>query len=202
MLATSSEVHNFIGIEGEKNTQQSQVDNILLQGIIESFIDGILILTERGEWVQENDLARQICKQLTPGKLETNSVPQEIWSVCQNLIESSSSYRDRSVIMESEITTEQSTPLRIRVRWLESIVSTRPCLLVILEDRYQSIQNLAIAEVDRYNLTPREAEVWLLRRANYPLKEIAAELYISLNTVKKHLKNIHTKRERRLWMEE
>jgi DNA-binding CsgD family transcriptional regulator len=50
-------------------------------------------------------------------------------------------------------------------------------------------------EVDQYGLTPRQAEVWLLRRANYTYKEIAAELYISLNTVKKHMKDIQAKRE-------
>jgi DNA-binding CsgD family transcriptional regulator len=59
-----------------------------------------------------------------------------------------------------------------------------------------------IAEVDKYGLTPREAEVWLLRRAKYALKEIATELSISLNTVKKHIKNIHAKREIVLYMEE
>ncbi len=72
---------------------------------------------------------------------------------------------------------------------------------MILEDRYQSTQNLAIAEVDKYRLTRREAEVWLLRRANYSRKDIAAELCISLDTVKKHLKNIHAKQEMTLYME-
>jgi DNA-binding CsgD family transcriptional regulator len=47
-----------------------------------------------------------------------------------------------------------------------------------------------------------EAEVWLLRRRHYTLKEIATELSISINTVKKHLKNIHAKREAVLYMEE
>jgi DNA-binding CsgD family transcriptional regulator len=42
----------------------------------------------------------------------------------------------------------------------------------------------------------------LLRRANYTCKEIAAELYISLNTVKKHMKNIHAKREKALHSED
>ena len=45
------------------------------------------------------------------------------------------------------------------------------------------------------NLTSREQEIWSLRRSNYSYKEIAAELHITLNTVKKHLKNIYSKRE-------
>lgn len=58
------------------------------------------------------------------------------------------------------------------------------------------MRNLAIAQAEHYGLTSREAEVWLLRQANYSCREIAAELYISLNTVKKHMKNIHAKREK------
>ena len=154
-----------------------------------------MILTDQGEWVQSNEHARQICEKLTPGKLQANSVPEEIWRVCRALIESRSSYPNQPVILESEITTDKQTPLRVRVRWFRLNAISSPCLLVILEDRYESIQNLAIAEVDKYGLTPREAEVWLLQRANYSHKEIAEELYISLNTVKKHLKNIHAKRK-------
>jgi DNA-binding CsgD family transcriptional regulator len=201
MFAQTSEVDSFTSTEEQKSSQQDQLDNVLLQGIIENFIDGILILTDRGELVQANNLACQICNRLVQGKPQPNLVPQEIWRVCQALIEICGSYCDRSVIMESEITTEPSTTLRIRARWLALDVRSHPCLLVILEDRYHSIQNLAIAEVDRYGLSPREAEVWLLRRANYYLKDIATELHISLNTVKKHLKNIHAKREKLLCME-
>lgn len=201
MLANPPELDNFTNTEEQKNSQQEHLDNALLQGIIASFIDGILILTERGEWVQANELAYQICKQLIQDKTQSAKVPHEIWDVCQALIETCGSYGDRSVIQESEIRTEPSTTLRIRARWLKLEVSSHPCILVILEDRYKSIQNLAIAEVERYGLSPREAEVWLLRRASYHLKDIAVELHISLNTVKKHLKNIHAKREKLLYME-
>ncbi|MGA7937024.1 MAG: LuxR C-terminal-related transcriptional regulator [Kovacikia sp.] len=69
----------------------------------------------------------------------------------------------------------------------------RPCVLVTLEDRLQSIQNAAISEGQKYGLTPRETEVWLRHRANYSYKEIASELYITFNTVKKHMKSIYAK---------
>jgi DNA-binding CsgD family transcriptional regulator len=195
MLTQTPTKHNFISTLETSETQSRQSDITLLQRVIESFIDGILILTEQGEWVQSNEHARQICEKLTPGKLQPNSVPEEIWRVCRALIESRSSYPNQPVILESEITTDKQTPLRVRVRWFRLNAISSPCLLVILEDRYESIQNLAIAEVDKYGLTPREAEVWLLHRTNYSHKEIAEELYISLNTVKKHLKNIHAKRK-------
>lgn len=202
MLTQSSRLHSFIGTLERQNSQPRQSDNILLQGVIESFFDGILVLTEQGELVQANDLARQICEQLTQGESQRNPVPKEIWRVCRALIESRSLYHNQPVIIESEITTHNLTRLRIRTQWLKLSAIKYPCLLVILEDRYQSVQNLAIAEVDKYGLTPREAEVWLLRRRQYALKEIATELCISLNTVKKHLKNIQAKRETVLYMEE
>ena len=202
MLTQSSTLHSSISTLEKQNSQAGQPDNILLQGVIESFFDGILILTEQGELVHVNDLARQICDQLTQDKPQQNSVPKEIWRVCQALIESRSSYHNQPVIIESEITTDKLTRLRIRTQWLKLSAIKHPCLLVILEDRYQSVQNLAIAEVDKYGLTPRESEVWLLRRRQYALKEIATELSISLNTVKKHLKNIHAQREIALYMEE
>ena len=202
LLTQSPRISSFISPSEKQNSSEKQADNVLLQGVIESFIDGILILTEQGEWVQVNDFARKICQQLTHGKLQPNSVPKEIWDVCQSLIESRNSYPNQPVILESEINTNKSVNLRIRVRWLKLNSISSPCLLVILEDRYQAIQNLAIAEVEQYGLTSREAEVWLLRRANYTCKEIAAELYISLNTVKKHLKNIHAKREKVLHTED
>ena len=73
---------------------------------------------------------------------------------------------------------------------------------MMLEDRKQSVENTANTEVDKYGLTAREADVWFLYRANYTYKEIAAQLHISLNTVKKHMKNIHAKQETVLHMED
>jgi DNA-binding CsgD family transcriptional regulator len=122
-------------------------------------------------------------------------VPKEIWRVCQALIDSRQSYGNQLVIMESEITTDESSAIRIRTRWFNLDDAKHPHILVTLEDKNQSTQSLAIAEAKKYDLTPREAEIWSLRRANYSYKQIAAKLYITLNTVKKHVKNIRAKQE-------
>ncbi len=177
-----------------------QSERALFQRIMESFIDGILILTEQGEWFHANDLAHQICSKLTQGKAKRNSVPEEIWRVCRVFLQSHNPYSNQQATMEDEVVTDKLT-MRIRVQWFKISTVSTPYLLVILEDRYQSIQNLAIAEVDKYRLTRREAEVWLLRRANHSRKDIAAELCISVDTVKKHLKNIHAKQEASLYIE-
>jgi PAS domain-containing protein len=47
------------------NPQKQQLDNIFLEGVLESWMDGVLLLTVQGEWLYANHLARQICKQLS-----------------------------------------------------------------------------------------------------------------------------------------
>lgn len=184
------------------NTRQRQLDEIFLQGVLEGFVDGILVLTEKGEIIHANNYARQLCHRLTKNNSNSNLVPLDIWRACQALIDSKKAYPDRFVIMESTITDSQSTTLRIRTRWFQLEPSERPYILVMLEDQRQSTRSLATLEIHKYGLTRREADVWLLRRANYSYKQIADKLFISLNTVKKHMRNIIAKQEMALCMEQ
>jgi DNA-binding CsgD family transcriptional regulator len=57
------------------------------------------------------------------------------------------------------------------------------------------IKTIAQEEARKYNLTDRETEIWILQRANYTYKQIASELFIAPNTVKKHMQNIHLKQK-------
>lgn len=174
----------------------------LLQAVIEGFVDGILILTAQGELVYANTQARQICFSLIQGASQPNAVAQEVCRVCQSLSESFELFPEEKIIIESEITTDSSVTYRIRARWLELDPSESLFLLVTLEDRHQATENIAIAEVKKYGLSPREAEVWLLRRANHSYKEIAQKLHITCNTVKRHMKNIYAKQEAMLWAQQ
>jgi DNA-binding CsgD family transcriptional regulator len=195
MLTTINTIPSFLNTSEKPNTPVKQSNLALLQRVVESFVDGILIVTEKGEWVLANDIAYQICDRLSQGKPQNPTVPEQIWSVCRALLTNRSSSSNLPGIIESEIAIEQLSTLRVRSRWLKLNAINYPYILVILEDRYQSIQNLVSSEADKYGLTPREEEVWLLSRANYTRQEIAAKLHISLNTVKKHLKNIQSKRQ-------
>ncbi|MCL6433571.1 MAG: LuxR C-terminal-related transcriptional regulator [Leptolyngbyaceae cyanobacterium HOT.MB2.61] len=181
-MLTQSDRFQFLSTE--KNT--------LLQGVIESLLDGILILTSQGKQIYINDAARRICQRLDPGQM--TGIPREIWRACEALIESLGLYSNRSVVIESEIALSKSDLFRIRVRWLPLEDAHHPHLVVLMEDCCQSLQSRAIAEVQQYSLTPRQAEVWILHRIGYSYQDIAKELYISLNTVKKHIKDIHVKR--------
>jgi DNA-binding CsgD family transcriptional regulator len=166
----------------------------LLQSVMEGLVDGILILTPDGKWVHSNQVAHEICQQLSPAQPLAN-VPLPIWRVCQTLIESPNLFPRRPVIIESEIALNETQTFRIRARWLQLEDAQQPYLLVILEDYHQSLLAQAIAETQHYKLTPRQAEIWRLHRAGHTYQQIATQLWISKHTVHKHIKDIHFKQK-------
>jgi len=166
-----------------------------LQSVLEGFVDGILVLTENKEVIYANSMALNLCAKLLPN--QADPLPNEIWRVCAALLESRNLYPSHPMMIEAEVIVHETT-FQIRAQWLTIELVDRPCVLVRLQDQEKSVQGLAIAEIQRWKLTPREAEVWLLRRSGYSRKGIAAELCIALDTVKKHLKNIGTKRQIRV----
>lgn len=166
----------------------------LMQAVIESFVDGIFIVTTQGELVHANERARSICEEFNKG-INQGRLPDEIQRVCQSLSESRQLFPNQKISIESEIKTESKAKIRVRARWLQVDETNDDYVIVTLEDREQTNQSIAISEAKKYDLTERESQVWLLRRANYSYQEIAEELYITINTVKKHLKNIYAKQQ-------
>ena len=167
----------------------------LLQEVVASFQDGILILTETGELVYANASAYRTLHQINQGTSNLNALPPVIWKLCESSLESRSLLSDQIIILSDEIVLDKSNIFRIRVRWLDLKRFSRPSLLVTIENKYESLKNVALAEAKKYDLTLREAEIWCLCRAKYSYKEIASNLFISINTVKKHIKNIHIKQQ-------
>lgn len=166
-----------------------------LQKVLEGLGDGILILTATGELVHANAVAYHICCQLNQGHFNSNFIPPAIWDLCQSLLDSRSLVSEQVMMLSNEIVLDKSTTFHIRVRLLDLDRFQLPCFLVTIENRYESLKNTTISEIKKYDLTPREAEIWYLYKGNYSYKEMAAKLYITLNTVKKHMKNIHAKRQ-------
>ncbi|EKQ71020.1 response regulator containing a CheY-like receiver domain and an HTH DNA-binding domain [Leptolyngbyaceae cyanobacterium JSC-12] len=170
-----------------------------LQAILEGFVDGILVLTHQRQVLYANITAHRLCHRLAGTSVE--HVPSEIWQVCEALIESHDLNPEKLFVIESEVECEEMT-LRVRVQWLTLDGIECPCLLVRLQDQNQAVQMLAIAEAQNWRLTQRETQVWILRRSGLSRKRIAANLYISEDTVKKHLGNIKAKRQSYLDEEE
>ncbi|MCC5648658.1 LuxR C-terminal-related transcriptional regulator [Nostoc sp. XA013] len=166
-----------------------------LQEVIEGLEDGILILNHTGEVVHANASARRLYCKFNQGNFNQNFVPSAIWNLCESLFNNRDLFSDKLLILSDEIVLDKSNIFRIRVRLLDLDGFEVPCLLVTIENQYESVKNVALTEVKKFDLTPREAEIWFLYRSNYSYKEIATKLYITINTVKKHMKNIHTKRQ-------
>jgi DNA-binding CsgD family transcriptional regulator len=197
---TSSETHEFKLQNSKTQKWQPELHSYLLQTVIESFVDGILILTAKGEVLHINEYARQICYNINPGKGSSQSaLPEEIKRVCKSLIESRELFPEEKIFVESEILLKESVEILIRARWLELSNREQNFLLVTLENRNQTNLSMALADAKKYGLTEREVEVWLLRKANLSYREIANRLYITINTVKKHVKSIYAKQQRMLW---
>ena len=145
---------------------------------------------------------------------EWKTVPPNVWAICQTLLNSqlnNQQERPGILVPEQQLTlsstaTEDTLRLRIRVQRLTlptepdsssnrlSPLAPLAYTLVILEDRDQSIKHLVIADQKRYRLTLRETEIWQMRLRGQSYRDIANDLVISQNTVKKHLKNISAKR--------
>ncbi|AFY34557.1 LuxR C-terminal-related transcriptional regulator [Calothrix sp. PCC 7507] len=166
-----------------------------LQAVLEGLEDGILIVNAMGELVHANASAHLICSQLNQENRPANFVSPLIWQLCQSLLDSHGLPSEQLMILSDEIVLNQSHIFRVRVRLVNLPGFQIPYFLVTIENRSESQRNSAIAEVKKYDLTPREAEIWCLYRGNSSYKDIAAKLYITMNTVKKHMKNIHAKRQ-------
>ncbi|XGV95161.1 MAG: helix-turn-helix transcriptional regulator [Leptolyngbya sp. BL-A-14] len=167
----------------------------LPQEVLQDLIDGVLILTEKKELIYANDCARRILRQLNQERSLANQIPEEVWYVCQSLIDSRYRFPEQYWVLESKVFIGSSIVLNLRVRWLKLEDIDRPCLLLSIRDQCQYIKDIVNEESQKYGLTSREKEIWLLHRANYTYKQVASELCITPNTVKKHMKSIYSKQK-------
>ncbi len=168
---------------------------VLPQAVIEELIDGVLIITEEGTLIYANDCAQRILRQLNQDESSLNSIPKEVQHVCHTLIESRHLFPNQYWLIESKVFVGSSIAFNVRARWLKLENMERSCILLNIRDRYQDIKDMVNEESQKYGLTCREREVWLLHQANYTYKQVAVELRITPNTVKKHVKNIYSKQK-------
>jgi DNA-binding CsgD family transcriptional regulator len=181
------------------NMNYSDKSHDLFQAVLESSLDGMLLVSADYEVLYVNQTARDICQQLLRDAAEP--LPRELKRICVDLIESRELFPDRPLVLEHELTV-QNTPFRVEAQWMELMMLPLPCVLLRLQDQQRCLQGLAMAEAYRWHLTQRETEVWILRRSGVSRKSIGNQLFIAEDTVKKHLKNIQMKRKTELDEEE
>jgi len=140
--------------------------------------------------------SRDVCSlfQATEPTASESMTPPEITKIAQILQQCREQFAHQSWALDFNIVTEAAVSLRIRSRWLQLTSQAEPCILLIVEDRQQLMQEVALNTAQAWGLTPREQEVWLLHQNGYTYGKIAEKLKISKNTVKKHMSSIHGKR--------
>ncbi len=185
----------LVETQAQENIKYDSKRADFLQEVIEGLEDGILILNKAGKVLHANASAYRICCEFHQENCQDNSVPPAIWNLCESLLSNQSWLADKMIIFSDEIVIDKLNVFRIRVRLLDLEGFDAPCLLVTIQNKYESLKHVALSEVKKFELTRREAEIWFLYRNNYSYKEIATQLFITINTVKKHMKNIHAKRQ-------
>lgn len=167
---------------------------LLGNGLLEKHFGSIAVLTPEGEIVYATQRLRDRWA-IPPASFDQRSrLPEELSFICQMLNQGRRRFPHQNWATEFDIVTKDATTLQIRTRWLKLDGYDDPCLLLMVEDRQQMVQHIMLDEAQDWGLTPREQEVWLLQQDGYTYGEIAEKLFISLNTVKKHLRSVSAKR--------
>jgi len=175
-----------------------------INDLVNLFPDGVLVLNHEGDVVFSNTYANQICQKLLEETPATAPVAEEIWQLYQLLKKAGEGAiaPERLALMEGEFFTGPSHDIRVRIQTIHLDQMEGICFLIVLEDRQETVRRAAIAEIKKFKLTPREAEVWVWRRMGMTYHEIADKLFVTIDTVKKHLKNIYAKRDATGWAEQ
>ena len=175
-------------------------DSFMGEEVFSDLVSGILVLTDEKKIVYSNLYSRRILRQLSASVEEPNQIPLEIWHICQHLLDIRRLFPSQFWLTQFDIFIENSAILHVHARWLTADKLDRSYLLLLIEDRKNILNKIISQEADHYGLTPREREVWLLHRRGRTYKQISFELKITPNTVKKHMKSIHSKRKKSIFL--
>ena len=191
------------------NAQSSEASmlNLIRSSLLETLSQGVIVTSRSMQPLYWNAKARTLCQHLSGNDFPPLELPVAVSEVCHRLMREEAT-SDRPFVMECQASTGQT--IRISVRWLDLTTSRdasvagshqaaegrqrQPYILVLLEDCNDLLQEELRIERKKYDLTEREAEVWMLLRQDYSYQDIARMLQISLNTVKTHVKNVYAKK--------
>jgi DNA-binding CsgD family transcriptional regulator len=169
----------------------------LLKALLATLMDAVMVVNAEGQILQANVKAKQLCDRLSQ---ESRPSPDHLPTVLQPLfaalLESRCRFPEQGVMPEFELCLNDRTPLRIRGQFLDipRADSDVPYVLITIENRQESLNSVAIGDAQRFGFTPRETEIWYMRLLGRSYREIANCLYITENTVRKHVKNVLAKR--------
>ena len=170
---------------------------------------GLLLLDETGQLLQSNAVAREFLRKLASGTTpsaqcerqiaKSLTLPAQVANLCEQLVDGRHVFPDYPLQLCEDIFPEHGPRLHLNAEWVELAEQPSPCILVRLEDVSKTAGRRALLDSVRYGLTPRETEVWGLYLQGMSYQEVSEALFISLCTVKKHMKNVHSKRRGELF---
>lgn len=160
----------------------------ILRAVLGNLQDGFIIADHTGTIEQINLPGERICDLLNA---KENQLPIEIWQVCKAALNNKEALSYEDIGIDADIILPNMGTVRIRAQNIS--IGQQPFLLIVLEDRQQTIRNKALSDAALYGLTERECEIWQMRLRGDAYKDISATLWISVDTVKKHVKNILAK---------
>jgi DNA-binding CsgD family transcriptional regulator len=186
----------------------------MLAIVLETLIDAVMIVNADGVMIQANRKATKLCGQLTQHHSSTQNamrsttvsprgeqhrrytIPGMMQPLLAALLESYTLFPEQQILPEFELHLADGTPLRVRGQFLDMPQSDAdlPYILITIENRQESLHSVAIGEAQRFGFTQRETEVWYLRLIGRSYREISRQLYITENTVRKHVKSVLAKR--------
>lgn len=187
----------------------------MLGGLMDLLPQGVMVVSRNLKPVYWNQKAKQLCRVFANGNSPDATLPFIISEIAHRFIRENLP-PGRSLILEHQTPHKQT--LRFTASWLElpgksfnAQKFSNPLLLlddttleaseerpeviaVFLENCDEVMQKEMQIQQEKYDLTDREVEIWMLIRQEYTYLEIAQRLQISLNTVKTHVKNVYAKR--------
>ena len=173
----------------------SCLDHVFLQSFLDSFAEGLLVYSLKGELLHANDMAYEVIQGSEEVSGYIATLGKEVESLYELFVRQLNGEDSDTTFLVSDVELSKTQVFQIRARYFQVAVCPEPMIWISIEDQHKAQQAKAFVEAQKYGLSEREREVWQLRIAGYSYLEVAKLLFISINTVKRHLKNIHVKIE-------
>ena len=159
---------------------------------------GFLLLDKSGQLIQSTAKSRQLCRVLQAESQSdsqpSTALPHQVIKLYELLLDSRIEFPGQPLQMFEKVVLGSGVQISINAEWVYLGDNLSHCLLVKLENVSQTMNQRALCDAYRYNFTPREIEVWALYLQGLSRSEISQRLFITMHTVKKHMKSIHGKR--------
>lgn len=207
-LSTATPASEFVVPSTVTSLATVTLDDLAL--VCSTFLDkvfpfqGFMLLDHCGLLVQSSPYAQELCRAMshTPSSQSLESlrlaewVPNQINRLVRCLIESRQLFPEHQIQLQDVAVLKNHARIRLEANWIDLAAQPPACIVVTLENLTEIAHQRSLMDARRYQLTDREREVLEYSLLGLSYAEIGQELFISINTVKRHMKSIHRKQER------